>query len=104
MTFHACLIPFALSALLAGTVGAHASDMSTKPATAATIAANKAFGAGKTFSSALETDEASRGFIATLDDPQIRDAKGGLVWDARPYDAFQGAAPDTVNPSLWEAA
>ena len=104
MNLHFRCIPFALGALLASAASTQAADMSAKPATAATIAANKAFGAGKTFSSALETDEASRGFIASLDDPQIRDAKGNLVWDARPYDAIKGATPDTVNPSLWESA
>src|SRR5262249_15353587 len=102
MKFAHCLLPITCAAMLAS--AAHAADMSTKPATAATLAANKAFGAGRSFASALETDEASRGFIAALDDSQIRDAKGNLVWDAKPYDVFKGAAPDTVNPSLWEAA
>ncbi|GAA5204024.1 alkyl/aryl-sulfatase [Microbacterium jejuense] len=44
---------------------------------------------------------ADRGFIGTLDDPQIRNAAGDVVWDAAAYDFIQGDAPDTVNPSLW---
>lgn len=44
---------------------------------------------------------AERGFIATLDDPRIRDEEGAVVWDASTYDFLSGGAPDTVNPSLW---
>ncbi len=47
--------------------------------------------------------DAKRGFIAAPKG-QLRDAQGNLVWD---YDGFafvQGAAPPTVNPSLWRQA
>ncbi|HKP07376.1 MAG TPA: alkyl sulfatase dimerization domain-containing protein [Microbacterium sp.] len=44
---------------------------------------------------------ADRGFIGTLDDPKILDAKGEVVWDASTYDFVEGDAPDSVNPSLW---
>jgi len=44
---------------------------------------------------------ADRGFIGTLDDPQIRNAAGDVVWDASTYDFIEGDAPDSVNPSLW---
>lgn len=44
---------------------------------------------------------AERGFIGTLDDPAIRDDTGKVVWDSSTYDFLTGAAPDTVNPSLW---
>ena len=45
-------------------------------------------------------DDARRGFIAAPKG-QVKSATGQVVWD---YDAFafvQGAAPPTVNPSLW---
>ncbi|MGN6220831.1 MAG: alkyl/aryl-sulfatase [Microbacterium sp.] len=42
-----------------------------------------------------------RGFIGTLDDPQIRNSAGDVVWDASTYDFIDGDAPDSVNPSLW---
>ena len=46
-------------------------------------------------------DDAGRGFIATLDDPQIRNAAGDVVWDASTYDFVSGDAPTSVNPGLW---
>ncbi|MEJ8825518.1 alkyl sulfatase dimerization domain-containing protein [Variovorax humicola] len=104
MRSHNRFIPFALSALFVASVSAHAADMNIKPASAATLAANKAFAAGRTLASAQETEDANRGFIAALDMPQISDAKGNSVWDITPFDAIKGPAPDTVNPSLWESA
>jgi len=103
--FPASLLALA-AALMAGAAGAqsHAPDLTPKGATAATIAANKAFAAGRSFGSAQETDFATRGFIAAMDDLQIKDAKGNLVFDAAPFNALKGDAPDTVNPSLWESA
>ena len=94
------------SVALAGSLQAQGKDpdLAPKGASAATLAANKAFAAGRSFESAQETDFATRGFIATMDDPQIRDAKGNLVYDARPYEALKGPVPPTVNPSLWESA
>lgn len=47
---------------------------------------------------------AERGFIATRSDPQIRDAKGNLVYDLSSYDFLKADAPPTVNPSLWRQA
>ena len=50
---------------------------------------------------AADLDDATRGFIATLEDPRIRNAAGDVVWDASTYDFVSGAAPTSVNPSLW---
>jgi alkyl sulfatase BDS1-like metallo-beta-lactamase superfamily hydrolase len=47
---------------------------------------------------------ASRGFIATLDDPIIRRGDGRPAYDLRAYDFLAGPAPDTANPSLWRQA
>ena len=47
--------------------------------------------------------DAKRGFIAAPTG-QVKDARGNVIWD---YDAFafvKGAAPATVNPSLWRQA
>lgn len=47
--------------------------------------------------------DAKRGFIAAPKG-QVKDEQGKVIWD---YDAFafvQGAAPATVNPSLWRQA
>lgn len=42
-----------------------------------------------------------RGFIGTLEDPNILNADGEVVWDASTYDFIHGDAPGSVNPSLW---
>ena len=44
---------------------------------------------------------ADRGFIATREDPVIKDENGKIVMDLSAYDFAVGDAPDTVNPSLW---
>jgi alkyl sulfatase BDS1-like metallo-beta-lactamase superfamily hydrolase len=46
-------------------------------------------------------DDASRGFLGTLDDPAIRNDAGDVVWDATTFDFLSGDAPISVNPSLW---
>ncbi|HNR76343.1 MAG TPA: alkyl sulfatase dimerization domain-containing protein [Parvularculaceae bacterium] len=48
-----------------------------------------------------DVDFASRGFIVAPGDPLIRNDKGAVVWNMRAYEFVDGAAPDTVNPSLW---
>jgi alkyl sulfatase BDS1-like metallo-beta-lactamase superfamily hydrolase len=51
----------------------------------------------------LSFADARRGFIAAPQG-QVRSAEGEVLWD---YDSFafvQGAAPPTVNPSLWRQA
>ncbi|MBV8139491.1 MAG: MBL fold metallo-hydrolase, partial [Deltaproteobacteria bacterium] len=47
---------------------------------------------------------AARGFIATRKDPLIRGSGGRIVYDLSTYGFVNGAAPDTVNPSLWRQA
>jgi alkyl sulfatase BDS1-like metallo-beta-lactamase superfamily hydrolase len=48
-----------------------------------------------------DAEFAGRGFIATRTDPLIKAADGRVVWNLGAYDWVSGAAPDTVNPSLW---
>jgi len=48
-----------------------------------------------------DLDFASRGFIATADDPLITNSEGEPVWNLNAYEFVKGDAPDTVNPSLW---
>ena len=73
-------------------------------ATPQTIAANKAFSATLPWSNTSEDELAKRGFVATLEDPLIRNAGGKVVLDLSAYDFAQGPAPDTANPSLWRHA
>jgi alkyl sulfatase BDS1-like metallo-beta-lactamase superfamily hydrolase len=47
--------------------------------------------------------EAARGLVA-VPAGQVRDADGRVVWDFDAFGFVQGAAPATVNPSLWRQA
>ncbi|MFD6525636.1 MULTISPECIES: alkyl/aryl-sulfatase [unclassified Isoptericola] len=46
-------------------------------------------------------ENADRGFIATIDPPQIAGPGGGVAWDNTRFDFLTGDCPPTVNPSLW---
>ena len=73
-----------------------------KDATRFTAAANAALLAELDWRNTKDFESAARGFIATLEDPVIRDAAGGVVWNLDAY-AFLAdeSAPSSVNPSLW---
>src|SRR3979409_424070 len=54
------------------------------------------------FSDTADFDDASRGFLGTLENAGITSAQGRVVWSLEPYGFLSGAdAPATVNPSLW---
>lgn len=72
-----------------------------KPATPATLAAQRAAAASLPRDDGRDADYATRGFIATRSDPAIKAADGRTVWNLAAYDFVSGAAPDTVHPSLW---
>lgn len=71
-------------------------------ATASTAAANHALLDELPWEDRQDFENAARGFVASLDDPVIRDDSGRPVWDLNAF-AFlaQEEAPATVNPSLW---
>ena len=73
----------------------------TQPATPATAAANRAFGASLPLSNTADQDAAVRGLIGVPPTTIFKDANGATVWDAQRFDFITGAAPDSVNPSLW---
>ncbi len=56
------------------------------------------------FANNQDFDFASRGFIATRQDPIIKGASGNVVYDLSAYDFLKGEAPESVNPSLWRQA
>ena len=91
--FRAMVLALALAPSLAY---AQASD--------ATRAANASFAQDLPLADREDEDFATRGFIATWPEPQLRGADGSVVWDFRAYDFLQGQAPETVNPSLWRHA
>ena len=87
----------ALALLSAGTIQA-------KPASEATIAAQRAMAATLPTDDGQDAAFARRGFIATRADPLIRAADGRPVWNLDAYKFVTGPAPATVNPSLWRHA
>jgi alkyl sulfatase BDS1-like metallo-beta-lactamase superfamily hydrolase len=90
--------------LLASTAQAQntvAQNVAPKPASSATTAANAVVKAELPADSGKDAEFSRRGFITTLKDPVIRDAKGNPTWNLNGYDFARGAAPATVNPSLW---
>lgn len=93
----------AAAAAIAGLVWTTAAAQPA-PATPQTIAANAAFARTLPGSDEAEVALARRGFVATLDDPRIRDAQGRVVMDLSAWDFAQGGAPATANPSLWRHA
>ena len=94
----------ALPLLLGATMlsaGTAPPDLSAKPASSATVAAQQAERATLPAEDGRDADFAQRGFIATRADPLIRNAAGKPVWNSAAYQWVTGPAPTTVNPSLW---
>jgi len=65
--------------------------------------ANAAVAKAADLSDAPSFADAKRGFIAAPKE-QIKDATGTVIWDFDAFSFIQGAAPPTVNPSLWRQA
>ena len=75
-----------------------------KPASEATIAAQRAMATTLPADDGQDAAFAKRGFVATRADPLIRAADGRPVWNLDAYKFVSGPAPATVNPSLWRHA
>jgi alkyl sulfatase BDS1-like metallo-beta-lactamase superfamily hydrolase len=92
-----------LLALLASAASntAMAQDMAAKPASAATIAAQREQAATLPVEDGRDAEFAARGFLGTRADPLITAKDGRPVWNLNAYAWIDGKAPDTVNPSLW---
>ncbi len=73
-------------------------------ATDMTARANAAMSARLPLEDGAEFEDALRGFVAK-DDPLVtKTAAGQEVWNRPSYDFIEGAAPPSVNPSLWRQA
>jgi alkyl sulfatase BDS1-like metallo-beta-lactamase superfamily hydrolase len=95
------LLPLILLASASPLAAAAPGALEPKPASNATVEAQQAIAAQLPAEDGRDADFADRGFIATLDDPVIRATDGKQIWNLAAYDWMQGAAPPTVNPSLW---
>ncbi|MBL0087518.1 MAG: MBL fold metallo-hydrolase [Ideonella sp.] len=72
-------------------------------ASPATLAVNDAVAKALPLDDPKSFEDAKRGFIAAPTG-QVKDAAGKLIWDFDSYNFVKGAAPATVNPSLWRQA
>lgn len=70
-------------------------------ATAATRAAQAQVRAVLPLDDQRDFEAAARGFVAQAEQTQILNADGSVAWDLAAFAFVEGAAPDTVNPSLW---
>ncbi len=78
---------------------------SAKPATEATRQKQKKIHQSLPFVDRTSFDNASRGFIASIDPLTIRHAfNDRVVYDLSALSFLDADAPDTVNPSLWRQA
>ncbi|MDG1581777.1 alkyl sulfatase dimerization domain-containing protein [Pseudomonas sp. GOM6] len=102
-----CLTSSGVAVALLASAIAQAEPQPSKPASAATVAANQAVLEQLPFADKRDFEDAQRGFIAKPDTLTLKDASGKVVWDLESYKRFIKAdlpAPDSVNPSLWRNA
>ena len=66
-----------------------------------TLRVHASMAADLDFEDRRDFEDAERGFVATLPDAHIEADAGGVSWSVKPYGFLSGAAPETVNPSLW---
>src|SRR5258705_11136763 len=73
-----------------------------KDASAAVVARDAATLKVLPFSDISDFEDASRGFLGTVENARITSAQGRVVWSLEPYGFLSDAeAPPTVDPSLW---
>lgn len=75
-----------------------------KPATPHTQAHNQDVATSLPFHDRRSFENASRGFIATLDPLTLSKSDGKVTYDLSQFSFLDGEVPDTVNPSLWRQA
>lgn len=92
-----------VAGLLAGAsiITSASAQQGAKPASPATVQAQRAAAATLPPDGTRDAEFALRGFIATREDPLIRNAAGEVVWNLDAYAFVEGEAPPTVHPSLW---
>jgi len=84
------------------TGNAEAPRETPKQASAPVVAQHAATLKALPFSDTRDFDEASRGFLGTVENARIASAQGRVVWSLEPYGFLSEAeAPPTVDPSLW---
>src|SRR5947209_15063393 len=73
-----------------------------KDASASVTKQHAATRAALPFSDTRDFDDASRGFLGTLENAKITSEAGRVVWSLEPYGFLsEEDSPTTVDPSLW---
>src|SRR3954471_18993236 len=73
-----------------------------KDASSTVVAQQSAMLNALPFSDTADFEDASRGFLGTLENARITSEAGRVVWSLEPYGFLSDEkAPATVNPSLW---
>ena len=73
-----------------------------KEASASVVAQHAATLQALPFSDVRDFDDASRGFLGTVENARITSPQGRVVWSLEPYGFLSSEeAPPTVDPSLW---
>jgi alkyl sulfatase BDS1-like metallo-beta-lactamase superfamily hydrolase len=73
-----------------------------KDATASVVTRQAAVRKALPFSDTADFDDASRGFLGTIENAKVLSTSGRTVWSLEAYGFLSEAeAPATVNPSLW---
>src|ERR1700719_1952391 len=79
-----------------------ATSEASKDASASVVARHAATLKALPFSDTRDFEDASRGFLGTLENARIVSAQGRVVWSLEPYGFLsEPEAPATVDPSLW---
>jgi alkyl sulfatase BDS1-like metallo-beta-lactamase superfamily hydrolase len=91
----------ALLAMMAAQGVAAQQGTAGSPPSDTTMAAQQSAAAALPPEGTRDADFSTRGLLATLPDPLIRNAAGAPVWNLDAYAFVDGPAPATVHPSLW---
>ena len=73
-------------------------------ATRFTSEANAAVGSTLSLEDQADFDAVNKGFVAKDDPLVVKTKEGRVIWNAPAYAFVDGAAPASVNPSLWRQA
>jgi alkyl sulfatase BDS1-like metallo-beta-lactamase superfamily hydrolase len=79
-------------------------EVASGSASPVTAARHATAAAGLPWEDRRAFEDVSRGRIAAIEPPIIRDESGAVVWDLTAYSFVAGDAPATVHPSLWRLA
>ncbi|NRA70963.1 MAG: MBL fold metallo-hydrolase [Gammaproteobacteria bacterium] len=78
--------------------------LTSNEVTAATVKSHQQTASQVDLNDQQDFVDAKRGLVALEDSLQVKDSDDQTIWNMTDYRFVQGAAPDTVNPSLWRQA